>query len=57
MGAEFKYIDAPRTTKSMHQAIADLNLDELRVIYPGDKKYQLTEKIWAMPLENFAVPE
>ena len=57
MGAEFKYIDAPRTTKSMHQAIADLNLDELWVIYPGDKKYQLTEKIWAMPLENFAVPE
>ncbi|MBV6441593.1 MAG: ATP-binding protein [Haliscomenobacteraceae bacterium CHB4] len=54
MGAEFKYIDAPRTTKSMHQAIVDLNLDELWVIYPGDKKYQLTEKIWAMPLENFA---
>ncbi len=57
MGAEFKYIDAPRTTKSMHQAIVDLNLDELWVIYPGDKKYPLTEKIWALPLENFAVPE
>lgn len=57
MGAEFKYIDAPRTTRSMHQTIVDLNLDELWVIYPGDKKYQLTEKIWAMPLENFAVPE
>ena len=50
MGAEFKYMDAPGSTKSMHQAIADLNLDELWVIYPGDKKYQLTEKIWVVPL-------
>jgi len=50
MGAEFKYLDAPKTTKSMHQAIADLGLDELWVIYPGDRKYQLTEKIWVLPL-------
>ncbi len=50
MGVEFKYMDAPKTTKSMHQAIADLGLDELWVIYPGDRKYQLTEKIWVLPL-------
>ena len=50
MGAKFKYLDAPKTTKSMHQAIADLELDELWVIYPGDRKYQLTEKIWVLPL-------
>lgn len=50
MGAEFKYMDVPKTTKSMHQAIADLGLDELWVIYPGDRKYQLTEKIWVLPL-------
>lgn len=50
MGAEFKYMDAPGTTKSMHQAIADLDLDELWVVYPGDRKYQLTEKIWVVPL-------
>ncbi len=54
MGAEFKYIDAPKTTKSMHQAIADLDLDELWVVYPGDKKYQLTEKIWVLPLSEIA---
>jgi len=54
MGAEFKYMDAPATTKSMHQAIADLELDELWVIYPGDKKYQLTEKIWVMPLTDLS---
>lgn len=50
MGADFKYMDAPKTTKSMHQAIADLGLDELWVVYPGDRKYQLTEKIWVLPL-------
>jgi predicted AAA+ superfamily ATPase len=49
-GAEFKYMDAPRTTKSMHQAIADLNLDKLYVIYPGDRSYALTEKIQVVPL-------
>ncbi len=31
--------------------------DKLWVIYPGDKKYQLTEKIWVMPLEKVASPE
>ena len=56
MGAEFKYMDAPRATKYMHQAVADLDPDELWVIYPGDKKYQLTEKIWVMPLDKVAEP-
>lgn len=49
-GAEIKYMDAPRTTKSMHQAIADLDLDELWIIYPGDRSYALTDKIRVMPL-------
>ncbi len=53
IGAEFKFMDAPKTTKSMHQAIADLELDELWVIYPGDRKYRLTEKVWVMPLTDF----
>lgn len=50
MGAEFKYMDAPKTTKSQHQAIQDLGLDELWVVYPGDRSYQLAEKIWVLPL-------
>lgn len=49
-GAEFKYMDAPRTTKSMHQAVADLNLDKLYVVYPGDRSYPLTEKITVVAL-------
>jgi predicted AAA+ superfamily ATPase len=51
-GAEFKYLDAPKTTKSMHQAIADLNLDHLWVIYPGDKNYPLSDMISVLPLKE-----
>lgn len=50
IGVEFKYKDAPRTTKSMHNAIEDLELDILWVVYPGDKFYQLTEKIFVLPI-------
>ena len=49
-GVEFKYQDAPKSTKSMQQAIQDLDLDHLWVIYPGDSVYSLSEKITALPL-------
>lgn len=52
-GAEFKYLDAPKTTKSMHQAIEDLELDELWVVYPGNQQYRLTEKITVIPLSTY----
>jgi hypothetical protein len=51
-GAEFKYVDAPRTTKSMHEAISDLSLEHLYVVYPGDRTYPLSDKITATPLTN-----
>ena len=49
-GFEFKCTDAPRTTKSMHIALADLGLEHLWVVYPGSLKYPLGEKITALPL-------
>ena len=52
LGAGFKYMDAPRSTKSMHQAIEDLSLDHLWVIYPGTKSYALTEHITVLPLRD-----
>ncbi len=52
MGVEFKYMDAPRTSKSMHQAMEDLALDRLWVVYPGDKTYSLTDKITVIPLQK-----
>ncbi len=53
-GVEFKFADAPKTTKSMHQAIEDLALDHLWVIYPGDRVYALSEKITVLPLAQLA---
>lgn len=54
IGVEFKYMDAPRTTKSMHQSISDLNLDTLFIIYPGDRAYSLTEKVKVCPLSELS---
>ena len=51
-GFEFKCTDAPRTTKSMHIAIADLGLEHLWVVYPGSLEYPLGEKITALPLSS-----
>lgn len=51
-GFEFKCTDAPRTTKSMHIAIADLGLEHLWVVYPGSLEYPLGKKITALPLSS-----
>lgn len=51
-GFEFKYADAPRTTKSMRVALADLNLRRLFVIYPGEKDYALDNSIEVLPLAS-----
>jgi predicted AAA+ superfamily ATPase len=56
-GFEFKYADAPRTTKSMRTALEDLKLERLYVIYPGERDYTLDDKIevLAFPrVEKFA---
>ena len=50
LGFEFKYVDVPRTTKSMHIALEDLKLDHLFVIYPGTELFSLTGKITACGL-------
>jgi len=50
-GFEFKYTDAPGRNRSMHIAIEDLGLEHLWVIYPGNQKYALDDKITAIPLQ------
>jgi len=51
IGFEFKYMDAPKVTKSMRIAQQDLKLDHLAVIYPGKTSYVLDEEIVAYGLE------
>jgi uncharacterized protein len=50
IGIECKRADAPVLTPSMRIALADLKLDELRVVYPGEKRYTLTKKVEVIPL-------
>ncbi len=56
-GFEYKCADAPKTTKSMHIALEDLKLEHLWVIYPGTRRYPLTEKITALPLRDISTIE
>jgi predicted AAA+ superfamily ATPase len=50
VGVEFKRADAPRLTPSMRTALSDLALDALYVVYPGDRRYDLADKVEAVPL-------
>ena len=53
-GFEFKYTDAPGRKRSMHIAIEDLGLEHLWVLYPGDQRYALDDKITVIPLEEIS---
>ena len=50
IGVECKRADAPALTTSMRIALADLKLDRLYVVYPGEKTYALAKNVEVMPL-------
>ncbi len=50
IGIECKRADAPVLTPSMRIALADLKLDELQVVYPGERRYMLASKVEVVPL-------
>jgi predicted AAA+ superfamily ATPase len=56
VGVEFKRNDAPRVTASMRLAMADLKLDALYVVYPGQHRYPLADGIEAVPLWALVPP-
>ena len=53
VGFEFKYSSTPKITKSIEIALSDLKLDQVKIIFPGDKTYKLSEKIKAIGLKSF----
>ena len=55
-GVECKRADAPKSTPSMRNALVDLGLERVAVIYPGAKRYPLGESVEAVPLKALAVP-
>jgi predicted AAA+ superfamily ATPase len=62
VGVEFKRVDAPKMTPSMHIALQDLKLDALYVVYPGEQRYTLMHAdasptgvpVHAIPLTDLA---
>ncbi|MGC9450890.1 MAG: ATP-binding protein [Oceanipulchritudo sp.] len=54
LGFEFKFTEAPATTKSMQVAIADLGLDHVYVVYPGVERYPLAGRVTALPIGDWA---
>lgn len=50
IGVEVKRSDAPTLTRSMQTARADLELDELWIIYPGTRTFALAEGVVVRPL-------
>jgi hypothetical protein len=57
IGVEIKRADAPRLTPSMRIAITDLRLERLIVVYPGEQRYALTEKVEVLPLSVLMAEE
>jgi predicted AAA+ superfamily ATPase len=52
LGFEFKLSEAPKITPSMLQSCEDLNLESLSIVYPGQREYQVSDKITVIPLKQ-----
>lgn len=50
LGVECKRADAPRLTPSIRIALADLGLARVAVVYPGPKRFALSEQVEAVPI-------
>ncbi|MCD4814626.1 ATP-binding protein [bacterium] len=51
-GIECKHMDAPTLTPSMRNALQELELKHITVIYPGKQRYKIHKQVSVMPLET-----
>ena len=56
IGVECKRTDAPTLTPSMRIALDDLKLDRLVVVYPGERRYALGDRVEVVPVIELAGP-
>jgi predicted AAA+ superfamily ATPase len=54
IGFEFKYTDSPKITSSMKISLEDLELDQIKVIFPGNISFRMSDKIEAVGFETLA---
>src|SRR6266446_6179666 len=57
LGVECKRMDAPVLTPSMRIALEDLKLDRLVVVYPGERRYPLGDRVGVVPLVEVGAGE
>jgi uncharacterized protein len=56
LGVECKRADAPKLTPSIRIALEDLGLERVAVVYPGARRYPLTDRVEVVPLTTLAEP-
>lgn len=57
IGVECKRMDAPKLTASLRASVTDLELDRIYVVYPGETRYEIADKIEVVPLRTLAEGE
>jgi len=55
-GVECKRTDAPTLTPSIRIALEDLGLERVAVLYPGSRRYPLSDKVEVVPVASLAKP-
>ena len=53
-GFEFKVGDGPMMTKSLHSANNELQLERTWIVYPGESRYPVHDRVEALPLHQLA---
>ncbi len=54
LGVECKRMDAPGLSPSIRTALEDLKLEQIAIVYPGTKRYSLSNTVKVIPLEAVA---
>lgn len=54
LGFEIKHVSAPTMSRSLHVALDNLRLDRAFVVYPGERRYALHDRVEALPLTALA---
>jgi hypothetical protein len=54
LGVECKRTDSRRMTPSIRIAIQDLGMSKVAVLYPGTKRFPISESVEAVPVQDLA---
>lgn len=52
-GIECKRTDSPKITPSIRNALEDLKLERVFIVYPGHKRFSLMDRVEAVPFHSF----